>query len=166
LTTRPRASLGRLREAVAGAHRLVRARLEDLHAPVPLGGLREAVEATAARFDRRGVPVRLSLRGTAADIGPETVAVVSRVLGEALANVANHASARQAVVNVRVEGERVELVVEDDGRGFDPVRASGRDDGHFGLSIMRERARGCGGECEIGPRPGGGTRVALRVPVR
>jgi signal transduction histidine kinase len=161
-----RASLGRLREAVAGAHRLVRARLEDLHAPLPLGGLREAVEATAARFDGRGVPVRLSLRGTAADVGPETVAVVSRVLGEALANVANHASARQAVVNVRVEGERIELVVDDDGRGFDPVRASGRDDGHFGLSIMRERARGCGGECEIGPRPGGGTRVALRVPVR
>jgi two-component system, NarL family, nitrate/nitrite sensor histidine kinase NarX len=161
-----RASRERLREAVAGAHRLVRSRLEDLRAAVPVGGLREAVEATAARFDGHGPPVRLSLRGAAADVGPETIAVVSRVLGEALANVDHHAQARQAVVNVRVEGERLELVVDDDGRGFDPVRASGRADGHFGLSIMRERARGCGGECEIGPRPGGGTRVLLRVPVR
>jgi len=160
-----RASRERLREAVAGAHCLVRARLQDLRAAVPLGGLREAVEATAARFDDGGLPVRLSMRGAAADVRPETVAVVSRVLGEALANVARHASARQAVVSVRVEGERLELVVDDDGRGFDPVQASGRDDGHFGLSIMRERARGCGGECEIGPRPGGGTRVAMRVPV-
>jgi signal transduction histidine kinase len=159
-----RASLGRLREAVAGAHRLVRARLEDLHTPVPLGGLREAVEATTARFE--GLPVVLSMRGTAADVQPETVAVVSRVLGEALANVARHASAHRARVSLRVEGERVELVVDDDGRGFDAVRAAGRDDGHFGLAIMRERARSCGGECEIGPRPGGGTRVALRVPVR
>jgi signal transduction histidine kinase len=161
-----RASLGRLREAVTGAHRLVRSRLHDLHAPVPLGGLREAVEATAARFDGRDLPVRLSLRGTAADVPPETVAVVTRVLGEALANVSRHASAQQAVVDVRVEGERVELVVDDDGSGFDPVAASGRDDGHFGLAIMRERARSCGGECEIGPRPGGGTRVRLRVSVR
>ena len=160
-----RASRERLREAVAGAHCLVRSRLEDLHAAVPLGGLREAVEATAARFDDGGLRVRLSVRGAAADVGPETVAVVSRVLGEALANVASHASARQAVVSVRVEGERLELVVDDDGRGFDPVQVSGHDDGHFGLSIMRERARGCGGECEIGPRPGGGTRVAMRVPV-
>jgi two-component sensor histidine kinase len=159
-----RASLGRLREAVAGAHRLVRAWLEDLHTPVPLGGLREAVEATTARFD--GLPVRLSMRGTAADVQPETVAVVSRVLGEAFANVARHASAHRALVSVRVEGERVEVGVDDDGTGFDPVRAAGRDDGHFGLAIMRERARSCGGECEIGPRPGGGTRVALRVPVR
>ena len=160
-----RASRERLREAVAGAHCLVRSRLQDLRAAVPLGGLREAVEATAARFDDGGLPVRLSMRGGAADVRPETVAVVSRVLGEALANVAHHAAARQAVVSVRVEGERLELVVDDDGRGFDPVHASGRDDGHFGLSIMRERARGCGGECEIGPRPGGGTRVAMRVPV-
>jgi two-component system, NarL family, nitrate/nitrite sensor histidine kinase NarX len=159
------ASRARLREAVAGAHCLVRSRLEDLSAAVPLGGLRAAVEATAARFDDGGLPVRLSVRGAAADVGPETVAVVSRVLGEALANVVRHASARQAMVSVRVEGERLELVVDDDGRGFDPVQASGRDDGHFGLSIMRERARDCGGECEIGPRPGGGTRVAMRVPV-
>ena len=154
-----RAGRERLREAVAGAQ--AGSRLEDLRAAVPLGGLREAVEATAARFDDGGLPVRLSMRGAAADVSPETVAVVSRVLGEALANVARHASARQAVVSVRVEAERLELVVDDDGCGFDP----GRDDGHFGLTIMRERARGCGGECEIGPRPGGGTRVAMRVPV-
>ena len=66
---------------------------------------------------------------------------------------------------LRVEGERLELVVEDDGQGFDPAAGGDRGDGHFGLAIMRERGRACGGTCEIGPRPGGGTRVALRMPV-
>jgi two-component sensor histidine kinase len=159
-----RASRERLREAVAAAHRLVRSRLEDLRAAAPLGGLRAAVETTVARFDRSGTPVRLSVRGAAADVSPQTVAVVTRVLGEALTNVTRHAHAGQAVVSVRVEGERLELVVEDDGAGFDTRTVADRGDGHFGLTIMRERARGCGGDCEVGPRPGGGTRVVLRVP--
>ena len=126
---------------------------------VPLGGLRGAVEATVERSQRAGLPVRLNVRGPAAEVGPEAVAVVSRVLGEALANVERHAGAAAATVELRIEGERLELVVEDDGHGFDPAADEGPGDGHFGLSIMRERARGSGGECSVGPRPGGGTRV-------
>jgi len=159
------ASRERLREALAGAHRIVRSRLEDLRTTAPLGGLRSAVEATVERFERGGLPVRLTVHGPVADVGPATVAVVSRVLGEALTNVAHHAAAHEASVDMRVEGERLELVVDDDGAGFDPHGAAGRDDGHFGLAIMRERARARGGECEVAPRPGGGTRVALRMPV-
>ncbi len=160
-----RASRERLRQAVAGAHRIVRSRLEDLRTAAPLGGLRAAVEATVERFERGGLPVRLTVHGRMADVGPGTIAVVSRVLGEALANVVHHAHAAQTTVDLRVEGERLELVVDDDGDGFDPLGAARREDGHFGLAIMRERARGCGGDCEIGPRPGRGTRVTLRVPV-
>jgi two-component system nitrate/nitrite sensor histidine kinase NarX len=149
---------------VTSAHRIVRSRLEDLRVTAPLGGLRPAVEATVERFQRAGLPVSLTVRGASADVSPAAVAVVVRVLGEALSNVARHARARQATVRLRVNGERLELVVDDDGAGFDPAAGGGRSEGHFGLAIMRERARGCGGECEIGPRPGGGTRVALRVP--
>jgi len=159
------ASRARLREAVTAAHRIVRSRLEDLHVTVPLGGLRDAVDAIAERFERGGLPVRVTVRGGAADMSPEAIAVVSRVLGEALTNVERHARARQAVVDVRVEGERLELRVDDDGVGFDLAAGADRAGGHFGLSIMRERARSVRGTCEIGPRSGGGTRVVLRIPV-
>ena len=160
-----RASRARLHAAVNSAQRIVRSRLEDLRVTVPLGGLRAAVETTVKRFERDGLAVRLSLRG-GADVPPAAVVVVVRVLGEALANVARHANAHESTVQVRVEGERLELVVEDDGDGFDAAADARRGEGHFGLAIMRERARDCGGHCEIGPRPGGGTRVALRIPVR
>lgn len=159
------ASRARLRDAVAEAHRIVRSRLEDLRGPVPRGGLRAAVQTTVERFERGGLSVRVSVRGAADDVRPEAVVVVSRVLSEALANVVQHAHAESASVAVRVEGERLELVVDDDGDGLGAAGQVGRGDGHFGLAIMRERARGRGGECEIGPRPGGGTRVALRMPV-
>jgi signal transduction histidine kinase len=160
------ASRARLRQAIGAAHRIVRSRLEDLRATAPPGGLREAVEATVERHERRGLPVRLTVRGATADVRPEAVAAVSRVLGEALANVVAHAHAREVTVALRVEGERLELIVEDDGQGFDRAAHAGRDEGHFGLAIMRERARGCGGTCAIETRRGGGTRVALRLPVR
>jgi two-component system nitrate/nitrite sensor histidine kinase NarX len=159
------ASRARLHDAVAAAHRIVRSRLEDLRVTVPLGGLRAAVETTVERFEHGGLPVRLTVRGSAADVRPEAVVVVSRVLSEALANVVQHAHARAATVVLRVEGERLELLVDDDGDGFDAAARGDRSDGHFGLAIMRERARARDGECEVGPRPGGGTRVVLRIPV-
>ena len=161
-----RAGRARLREAVTAAHRIVRSRLEDLHVTVPSGGLRDVVNAAAERFERGGLPVRVTVRGPGADLSPEAIAVVSRVLGEALANVARHARAQHAIVDVLVEGERLELRVEDDGIGFGPVAGGDRAGGHFGLSLMRERARSGGGTCEVGPRAGGGTRVVLRIPVR
>jgi len=160
------ASRERLHQAVAGAHRIVRSRLEDLRATVPIGGLRAAVEAIVERFATSGLPVRVAVHGAASDVPPEAVVVVSRVLAEALANVVQHAHATTATVVLRVEGERLELLVEDDGDGFDAATVAARSDGHFGLGIMRERARAHRGECEIGPRPGRGTLVALRMPVR
>jgi two-component system, NarL family, nitrate/nitrite sensor histidine kinase NarX len=167
-TTRRRARVASASagEAIAQAHRVVRSRLEDLRGSAPSADLRPALEATAERFERRGLPVRLSVEGPAGAVGPDTVAVVCRVAGEALANVARHARASAATLVARVDDRRLELLVDDDGVGFDPAAATGRRDGHFGLTIMRERAQGCGGECEVRARPGGGTRVLLRVPLR
>jgi signal transduction histidine kinase len=56
------------------------------------------------------------------------------------------------------------LVIEDDGVGFQPTDAGGPGDGHFGLTLMRERARSAGGELAVRSAPGNGTGVALEVP--
>lgn len=160
-----RASRARLREAVAAAHRLVRARLEDLQTSVPLGGVRAAVEDAVANHRRRGLPVSIDVEGTAPDASPETVAVLIRVINEALGNVAKHAGAANVDVRLRFEGAAVAVEIDDDGVGCDPEHQPGPGDGHFGLSIMRRRVESAGGVLEIGPRAGGrgGTRVAARL---
>ena len=85
------ASAERLREAVASAHRVVRARLEDLLVSVPLGGIQAAVEEICE--DRgRELPLNLDTSGPAVDVSPETLAVVVRVLTEALTNAERHAA--------------------------------------------------------------------------
>ena len=157
------ASAPRLREALTVAHRLVRSRLRDLTAGAPPAGLRAAVEEAAERARRRGLAVRVS--GRDAELGPEAVTLVARVVSEALANAEAHAGAQAVDVRIDAGDGRLGLTVADDGCGFDPLAAPGVGEGHLGLTVMRERARGYGGDCEIESQPGSGTRVTLWIPV-
>jgi signal transduction histidine kinase len=91
---------------------------------------------------------------------PARTAHVLAVLGEALSNAARHANARQVTVRAERREEMLELVVEDDGRGF-PEHPRG--DG-YGLRNMRDRARLLGGHLTIDSEPGQGTRVTLVAP--
>nr|NLI50163.1 sensor histidine kinase [Propionibacterium sp.] len=126
--------------------------------------LPDLLDALAAGFTRgTGVPVELRVDAAAARLlSADAVAHVARIVSEALANVRKHADARR--VGVRFEHRAGALVatVEDDGRGLaanPPPDAEG-----FGLLTMRERAELAGGVLEVGPRPGGGTRVRLTLP--
>jgi signal transduction histidine kinase len=96
---------------------------------------------------------------------PEIEIVVYRLVQEALTNVVKHAGATRVQVRI-AEGDEDHdhLLVEvgDDGAGFDPDRA----DGGFGLVGMRERVALVRGELEVESRPGGGTRLVARIPVR
>jgi signal transduction histidine kinase len=87
-----------------------------------------------------------------------------RVAQEALANTTRHSTARSARVVLRVDDRTsspyAEVEVLDDGRPRGATSGSGL--GHLG---MRERAAGMRGEVEIGPRPTGGYRVRVRVPL-
>jgi signal transduction histidine kinase len=158
------ASRARLREALTVANRLVRSRLQDLAADAPLGGLRAAIEQSAERARRRGLAVHVSGGGERDTLDPEAVTLVTRVVSEALANVDAHAQASTAEVRYEIGAARLELAVCDDGRGFDPPSAPGVSEGHLGLTVMRERARGYGGDCVVESRPGEGTQVRLWIP--
>ena len=157
-------SRARLREAVGAAHRIVRARLEDLSTRVPIGGLRDAVAAACDRARERGLPVELRAVAAVEPAEPEATAVVLRVLGEALANVERHAGAGRVLVTLDGENGALVLTVEDDGCGLDARDERGTGDGHFGIALMRERAASIGGRLTLGPGPAGGTLVRLEVP--
>lgn len=156
-----RASMERLSGAVTAAHRIVRARLVDLSASVPLGGLGAAVEEVCERFRRRGLPVSVEVRGGDVTPEPEVATTVLRVAHEALANAARHAHARSVEVRLAVGDARLELTVSDDGRGFDLAPGERPGGGHLGLGIMRQRAEQARGLLEIASEPGAGTRVTL-----
>jgi signal transduction histidine kinase len=90
-----------------------------------------------------------------------------RIAQEALTNVVRHARARQAWIEVQGEGPDVELLIRDDGVGFDTKGVQekvSRGEG-FGLSGIQDRVRLVGGQIAIESEPGLGTSIRVRLPV-
>ncbi len=87
-----------------------------------------------------------------------------RITQEALNNIAKHAKAENVVVLLNGHPNRVSLIVEDDGVGFDMQQAVGGGF-RFGLVGMRERASLLGGTLDIESHPGRGATVVARIPV-
>jgi PAS domain S-box-containing protein len=91
-----------------------------------------------------------------------------RITQEALNNIAKHAEAENVNVVIEMRQGELVLIIEDDGKGFEPssdatVRESGRG---LGLVGMRERAAIVGGTLEIEAAPGTGTTIFVRVPTK
>ena len=100
-------------------------------------------------------------------LSPEVETNLYRITQEALNNIAKHGDAKNVnVVIERRKGEIV-LIIEDDGRGFDPAaNEPGESGGGLGLLGMRERAAIVGATLEIESAPGNGTTIFARVPIK
>lgn len=132
-------------------------------------GLGAALNAYAEEWcDQCGVKTVLKVPPNAElqDL-PEEVAVnLYRVTQEALTNVARHAGAETVSLTLERLGERVMVVIEDDGRGFTPPETL-HDlpaENHFGMVGMRERIELIGGEWQVESEEGRGTRVEVIWP--
>ena len=104
-------------------------------------------------------------------LAPEVETQLLRIIQEALTNVHRHAGVDAARMLFTFHADEVQVVIEDDGCGFGPLpvlppQGEGeREGGHFGLSIMRERAESVGGGLALRSAPDQGTRVIVRLPL-
>lgn len=102
------------------------------------------------------------------DLCPEPAAplefkeMVYRIVQEALRNIAKHAAASRVQLRMHTDGSWMDILVVDDGVGFD---ATAQFLGHYGLQSMAERAVRLGGTLTVESTPGQGTRVTARVPM-
>jgi signal transduction histidine kinase len=125
-------------------------------------GLRAALEDFAERFEHSaGVDVAAELSIGAERLDPELETAVYRLVQESLTNVAKHADAASAMLQVTVGDGRLDVLISDDGRGFD--QAAERSG--FGLAGMRERVELTGGELKVESMPGSGTKVMASLPL-
>jgi signal transduction histidine kinase len=137
--------------------------------PALLDGV-DVVEGLAALADefRVNTMIDVELRAgptvTAPVIGPDRTVELLSIAREALSNIARHARATRAEITVEPDPEiaGVEVVVADNGTGFDP--AAPRGIGHQGLRNMRTRAISINATLLVDSHPGAGTRIIVRVP--
>jgi len=162
-----RANLRQLAQASREAHADVRAHILGLRVEAaPRPGLRAALQAYGQQFQARyGLLPLLDLPPDLPDplFEPGVEEQVLRLVQEALTNAGKHAAAGRVEVALRLVGDQVQVVVADDGRGFDPAPLLQRE-GRWGLTIMRERIEQIGGRLEVRSAPGQGTRVEAVLP--
>src|SRR5215211_737450 len=130
-------------------------------APVP--GLAD-LDSLLAEVAKAGLGVRLRVEGTPSPLPAGVDLSAYRIVQEALTNVVKHAGPARAQVTIRYRDHEVMVEVTDDGRGAAAPTVDGRARVGHGLIGMRERVSVFGGDLEVGPRPGGGFRVAARLP--
>ena len=131
-------------------------------APVP--GLAD-LDSLLAEVAKAGLAVRLQVEGRPAPLPAGVDLSAYRIVQEALTNVVKHAGPARAQVAIRYRDHEVMVEVTDDGRGAAAPTGDGRARVGHGLIGMRERVAVFGGDLEVGPRPGGGFRVAARLPL-
>jgi signal transduction histidine kinase len=143
-----------------------RNRVRDLRLSEGSSDLRAMIEALVANTSfEPPIAVRIVLEGKPQPLEPLVAAEIGRIVGEALLNVARHARAGAAEIEICFDAHQLVLAIRDNGVGLDPeVVRIGQKDGHFGLVGMRERAERIGGTLTIESAIGKGTDLTLTTP--
>ena len=161
-----------LKLQIEDARRLIAQTLDNVHAlalelrPSVLDDL--GLEAALRRYvqdscRRYSLEIDLIAIGLEDRLPSPVETTLYRIVQEGLTNVARHAQARTASVLLERRNGRIRLIIEDDGKGFDPLQAA--SGGRLGLYGMRERAELLNGTVTIESVPGQGTSLFVEVPV-
>jgi two-component system NarL family sensor kinase len=133
----------------------------DLRA-APLEG-RTLAEALKELLKSLKTKANFEVIGSSPPLPIRVAAGLYRIAQEAIHNADQHAEAQQVAVSLILMPEHVRLIVEDDGKGFDP--ATEQKKGHFGLVGLKERVKLLHGKMDIVSCVGGGTVLEINIPL-
>ena len=157
--------------SVRKALELSRAGLQDARRSVldlraaPLEGrsLAEAARELLNAFqERNDIEVDYLLVGASHPLPVRIAVGAYRIIQEGLLNIEKHAASRHARLELAVTPGSLHLLIEDDGRGFDPLTIP---EDHYGLIGINERVRLLAGRLDLRSSPGAGTRLVVTIPL-
>lgn len=127
-------------------------------------GIVAAIEIEAKEFTKRtGVPCKIVKSDEEIELPSEQSITLFRVFQEALNNIMKHAAAKRVQIDILKVENHVDLIVSDDGKGFDETARNKTRS--FGLRGIQERIKHLGGDVRITSEPGKGTQIAVCVPL-
>lgn len=125
-------------------------------------GLGAAIEMHLKEFKKRtGISTRLIVPKEEPEMKPGVKNGMFRIVQESLTNVARHALASEVLINLEKRGNKLYLLINDNGIGFDEKEAAAKKT--LGVLGMKERAAAFGGEYFISGTPGKGTSIQVNV---
>lgn len=164
----PEQAIARLQAIRASTTTLVqelRTIISDLRPPaLEELGLLPAVEVLLQRGSEDDPEVLVTVAGEEQRLTPQSELALFRIIQEAWSNIRRHARAHTVDLHFSYQRDALVVTISDDGQGFVLPDERELPDGHWGLRSMRERAALTGGSLLLTSRPGGGTRVEVRIP--
>lgn len=167
--------LDRVRQEMAELKDMVRGNLGELRRiifdlrPQALDdlGLIPTLKRYTADFETQyQINVKMVSHGPDKRLQPFIEVAVFRLIQEALTNIRKHAGATEAKIIIEMLPDFVAVQVKDNGRGFNLEEFQNDNREHYGLIHMRERAELLNGEFNMNSRPGQGTEVLIRIPLK
>lgn len=131
-------------------------------------GLKAALEwLVRIQRERTGLRAEIDWQLETERLEPELETLIFRAVQEALTNVVKHAGCEWAKASVYLQNGYLQVSIEDDGQGFDPLPAFETQDGSdgFGLRGLRDRVELFGGRVAIKPRKESGTCLRILLPL-
>jgi signal transduction histidine kinase len=128
----------------------------------PLQGqsFNDAIETLVQEFERTtGIQATMQIQ-VAQGLPTDIAIALYRIVQEAMTNIAKHSQATQVNLKLSETPQELELIVEDNGQGFDPTQNTTG----FGLQSMRERTEALGGLFYLNSKSGQGCRLHLNIP--
>lgn len=128
------------------------------------------LQAVTKRFceefqDNTGIKTEFRFFGDIRRLSSDIEITLFRVIQEALTNVRKHSRAKNCIVKLEFGNEKTNLVVADDGIGFDASEKNGKsNERHFGIMTIKERIALINGSINIESTPGQGTKIFVSVP--
>ncbi|CDH46380.1 putative nitrate/nitrite sensory histidine kinase [Candidatus Contendobacter odensis Run_B_J11] len=151
-----------LRKGLNSAYRQLRELITTFRLKMEYTQMEDSLSEVAQEFSRRGhLPIDLDCAGWQCKLKPNEQIHVMHIIREALNNAVKHAHANRITIRLSSSldsGEAI-IAVSDNGVG---LPAHLERENHFGLSIMRERARHLSGTLDLESQPAGGLHVQLR----
>ena len=162
-TQRLQTSVQALEQNTLHALREMRLLLYELRpADLEQEGLKRAIELRLNAVERRA-NLKLDVQlDEVAGLAPDQEVELYHIIVEALNNIVKHAAATSVTVHLTQTADKLQLLVADDGRGFDPTPVKGG----MGLNNIRERVARLNGHLTIASAPRSGTRLEAVIPNR
>ncbi|MFC2034377.1 sensor histidine kinase [Chloroflexota bacterium] len=157
--------LGDVRKVVQDTYEDIRESIDQLSTEIRNIPIISALSSYISEFgSNNGIQVKFNIKRPFPQLSPVAELQLLRIAQEALTNVRRHAEAIKVEVNLENAEDAIEMIIKDNGQGFDFSELEESRPGYHGLNIIRERAEGLGGSVNISTAPGEGTAIMVSLP--
>ena len=158
--------IGEIRKVVQDTYEDIRESIDQLSTEIRTLPITTALGNYIREFSsNNAIPVKFTVPKSFTRLSPIAELQLLRITQEALTNVRRHSLANEVEVKLKNTSDSIEMLVRDNGQGFNLMDLANAPPGYHGLNIIKERAEGLGGSLNISTAPGKGAELIISLPI-